>query len=231
MKILAVDSTENTAAVAITEDDTLIASTVINAGRSHSELLLPAIESLMTASHLSYDDIGLFACSSGPGSFTGVRIGVATIKGLAFGRNIPCIGVSATEALAYNYLNIDGIICPAMDARRSQLYNAIFRSHNGRIERLTPDRTISSCDLASELLSYDEHIYFCGGGEHIIRAAAEGNQNVRPTPEILKRQNAYSVAVCALRNLCENTDHLTDKALSPSYLRPSQAERIRNGIE
>lgn len=231
MKILALDSTENTAAVALTEDETLIASTVINAGRSHSELLLPAIENIMNASRISYSDIDVFACSSGPGSFTGVRIGVSTIKGLAFGRNAVCIGVSATEALAYNYVNIDGIICPCMDARRSQLYNAIFRSENGVITRLTEDRSISSSDLALELERYDEPIYVCGGGEHIIRAAAEGNPNLRPTPEILKRQNGYSVALCALRQLkvCESKSDLNDKSISPSYLRPSQAERMRNG--
>jgi tRNA threonylcarbamoyladenosine biosynthesis protein TsaB len=231
MKILALDSTENTAAVAITDDEALIASTVINAGRSHSELLLPAIEGIMTASRLSYSDIDVFACSSGPGSFTGVRIGVSTVKGLAFGRNAICIGVSATEALAYNYANIDGIICPSMDARRSQLYNAIFRSENGVITRLTEDRSISSTDLSEELKSYNEPIYLCGGGEHIIRAAADGNPNLRSTPEILKRQNAYSVALCALRQIkaSENLSDLNDKNVSPSYLRPSQAERMRNG--
>lgn len=231
MKILALDSTENTAAVAITEDETLIASTVINAGRSHSELLLPAIEGIMTASRLSYSEIDVFACSSGPGSFTGVRIGVATIKGLAFGRNAVCIGVSATEALAYNYIGFDGIICPSMDARRSQLYNALFRSENGVITRLTEDRSIASSELASELEKYNEPIYLCGGGEHIIRAAAEANANVRPTPEILKRQNAYSVALCALRHLKgrEDIKDLNDRTVAPSYLRPSQAERMRNG--
>lgn len=231
MRILALDSTENTAAVAITENETLIASTVINAGRSHSELLLPAIEHIMNASRLSYSDIDLFACSSGPGSFTGVRIGVATVKGLAFGRDTVCVGVSATEALAYNYVNIDGIICPSMDARRSQLYNALFRSENGVITRLTDDRSIASSDLAAELLNYNEPIYLCGGGEHIIRETAMGNPNLRPTPEILKRQNAYSVALCAYRSTASLKDmsELNDRTVAPSYLRPSQAERMRNG--
>lgn len=231
MKILALDSTENTAAVAITDGKTLIGSTVINAGKSHSELLLPAIESLMKASGLSYSDIDLFACSSGPGSFTGVRIGVSTIKGLAFGYGKPCIGVSATEALAYNFIDFDGIICPAMDARRSQLYNAIFLSDNGSITRMTPDRTIPAAELALELTGYDGPIYINGGGEHIIRKAAEGNENVMPTNEILKRQNGYSVALCALNNYenTENKDGFTDLALQPTYLRPSQAERMRNG--
>lgn len=231
MKILALDSAENIAAVAVTDGKTLIASTVVNAGKSHSELLLPAIESLMKASGLNYSDIDLFACSSGPGSFTGVRIGVSTIKGLAFGYNKPCVGVSATEALAYNFIGFDGIICPAMDARRSQLYNALFLSENGKITRLTPDRTIPASELANELTSYDGPIYINGGGEHIIRKAAEGNENVMPTNGILTHQNGYSVALCALEKYenSENRDGFTDLALQPIYLRPSQAERMRNG--
>lgn len=231
MKILALDSTENIAAVAITDGKTLIGSTVINAGKSHSELLLPAIEALMNASGLSYSDIDLFACSSGPGSFTGVRIGVSTVKGLAFGYNKPCVGVSATEALAYNFIDFDGIICPAMDARRSQLYNALFRSENGTITRLCEDRTIPAAELAAELMSYDKPIYINGGGEHIIRKAAEGNPNIMPTNEILKYQNGYSVALCALAKYesSENKGGFTDLALQPTYLRPSQAERMRNG--
>ncbi len=230
MKILALDSTENTAAAAIADGETLICSTVINAGKSHSELLLPAIEALMKAASLNYSDIDLFACSSGPGSFTGVRIGVSTIKGLAFGYNKPCIGVSATEALSYNFININGIICPSMDARRSQLYNALFLSENGEIKRITPDRTIPAAALAEELKAYDRPIYLLGGGEHIIRTAASDNPFIQPTPEILKRQNGYSVALCALNNYekCENKESLTDSALSPTYLRPSQAERMKN---
>ena len=231
MKILALDSTENIAAVAITDGKKLIGSTVINAVKSHSELLLPAIESLMKASGLNYSDIDLFACSSGPGSFTGVRIGVSTVKGLAFGYDKPCVGVSATEALAYNFIDFNGVICPSMDARRSQLYNALFRAENGVITRLTPDRTIPASELASELTSYSEPIYINGGGEHIIRKASEGNPNIMPTSEILKHQNGYSVALCALNKYenSENKDGFTDLALQPTYLRPSQAERMRNG--
>ncbi len=231
MKILALDSTENIAAVAISDGKKLIGSTVINAGKSHSELLLPAIESLMKAAGLNYSDIDLFACSSGPGSFTGVRIGVSTIKGLAFGYDKPCVGVSATEALAYNFIDFNGIICPAMDARRSQLYNALFLSENGQITRLTDDRTIPASELANELLNYNKPIYINGGGEHIIRKAAEGNPNIMPTNEILKYQNGYSVALSALEKYenCECKESFTDLALSPTYLRPSQAERMRNG--
>lgn len=230
MKILALDSTENTASVAITEDKRLIASSVINAGRSHSELLLPLIQSLMEYNKLKSSDIDLFACSVGPGSFTGVRIGVSTVKGLAFGLNKACVGISALEGLAYNCIGIDGIICPCMDARRSQLYNAIFRSHNGVITRLTPDRTVSSIELANELENYKENIYFCGGGTHIIAEQCSDNCFVKEIPEILKHQNGYSVALCAY-NIYTNTPEkaVNDTELNVTYLRPSQAERIRNG--
>lgn len=231
MKILALDSAETTAAVAITDGKTLLGQMSVSAGQNHSKILLPMIEALMTDCSLTYDDIDLFACSVGPGSFTGVRIGVATVKGLAFGRGKPCLGVSAIEALAYNLIGFDGILCPSMDARRSQLYNALFRSQNGKIERLTPDRAVSVAALAEELTAYQEPIYFCGGGDALIRTACDGNLFVKDTPELLRRQNGYAVALAALAAV-ENgapLDTLTDAALAPVYLRPSQAERMRNG--
>lgn len=230
MKILALDSTENTASVAITEDDKLIASSVINAGRSHSELLLPLIQNLLEYNKLKASDIDLFACSVGPGSFTGVRIGVSTVKGLAFGLNKACVGISTLEGLAYNYIGFNGIICPCMDARRSQLYNAIFRIQNGVITRLTPDRTIPASELSNELENYNESIYFCGGGEHIIAELCKNNVSVQKTPEILKHQNGYSVALCAY-NIYKNEPEkiLSDAELNVTYLRPSQAERMKNG--
>lgn len=229
MKILALDSTETTATVALTEDATLLAQTVLAFGHTHSETLLPALSLLMKQGGLSYDDVDLFACSSGPGSFTGVRIGVATVKGLAFGKNKPCIGVSACEALAYNLIGIDGILCPVMDARRDQLYNALFRSENGKITRLTPDRVIAASDLSSELAAYPTApIYFLGGGYDVARRAC-ALPNVVDTPPLLRRQNAFSTALVAWEHYKngEIDSAATDAALTPGYLRPSQAERNR----
>ena len=231
MITLAFDTAAKTASVALLRNGAPLAEYSIESGLTQSELILPMAENMLKLSGLSFSDVGLLAVSAGPGSFTGVRIGVSTVKGLAFGRNVPCIGVSATEALAYNYLNIDCIVCPSMDARRSQLYNALYRSRNGKIERLTDDRSISSTDLAKELEAYKEPIYLCGGGEHIIKSAAEGNPYVKATPEILKNQNGYSVALCAYRLYKDGKGTGTDKELAPSYLRPSQAERIRQGLE
>ncbi len=227
MKILALDSTETTVAAALSDDKRLIASTVINAKLNHSETLLPAIEELLRGSGNSYDDIDIFACSEGPGSFTGVRIGAATIKGLAFGRNKPCVGVSALEAMAYNFLGFEGTVCPVMDARRSQLYNAVFEVKNNTVTRLTPDRVISAEELASELSKYPSPIYFCGGGYQIIWELCGDNPRSSETPELLKYQNGYSVALLALQKYKSENGTFTDRELAPSYLRPSSAERNR----
>ena len=231
MIYFALDSTETTAAVALTRDRELLGQATLRAGLTHSETLLPLLETLMAGAHLTYDDIDVFACSAGPGSFTGVRIGAATVKGLAFGRGKPCLGVSACEALAYNLLGFDGLAVAVMDARRSQLYNAVFRLREGGLERLTPDRVISAEALADELSSCDEPIRFVGGGYAIACEAAEKLATVRETPQLLRYQNAYGTALAALAQIESGAalDSLTDRSLSPVYLRPSQAERTKNG--
>ena len=210
MLILAIDTTALTATAAITDDNKLIGLYTLNTTHTHSETMLPMIENLLHNAKISINDIDKFACSAGPGSFTGVRIGISVIKGLTFGTDKPCVGVSTLEALAYNMSGFDGIICPVMDARRSQVYNAVFR--NG--ERLCEDRLITVDELYGEISGYDEKIYYTGDGYKLIHY----NQTV--TPELLRYQNAYSVAQCALNGEC-----LTDIELSPIYLRASQAER------
>lgn len=221
MNILALDSTATTASVAICRDTKLLALTTLNGGLTHSEALLPLVEQLMLRTHLSMDDIDIFACSEGPGSFTGVRIGAATVKGLAFGQSKPCIGVSTLEALARNLACCDGIICPVMNARRDQVYNAIFRAENGTLTRLCPDRAISVSALAEELAKYSEPLYFCGDGTSLMSHVPS-----HPVPDFLLWQNGYSVAMCAL-DLYEQGARNTDTQLAPTYLRLPQAERER----
>lgn len=226
--ILAVDSTAKVAAAAITRGAQLMFTATSDTGYTHSETLLPMIEAMMSELHLSVSDIGLFACSAGPGSFTGVRIGTAVIKGLAFGTGTPCAGVSSLEALAYNLLGMNGILCPSMDARRGQVYNALFRFGGSKIERLTPDRAISIESLAAELSAYNgEKIYLCGDAYTLLYDALP-EYGIKPelTPELLRRQSAYSVAVCAYNAyLCGKT--VSDSELEPVYLRLPQAERER----
>lgn len=226
MKILSLDSTAIVSTVAVCEDERLLAQLTLNNGNTHSETLLPMIESSLKLLKLNIDDIDLFACSAGPGSFTGVRIGVATIKGLAFGKGKPCVGVSSLEALAYNLLGNDGLICPVMNARRSQLYNALFICEGGKLRRICEDRLISVFDLEEELAGYTGiPIYLCGDGYDIAKDALT-KISTQSTPTLQQYQSAYSVALCAY----EAAKHellTTDRELSPTYLRASQAERER----
>jgi tRNA threonylcarbamoyladenosine biosynthesis protein TsaB len=226
MKILSLDSTAIVSTVAITEDEKLLAQFSINNGNTHSETLLPMIESCLKVLKLTVDDVDLFACSAGPGSFTGVRIGAATIKGLAFNKNKLCAPVSSLDALAHNLLYADGIVCPVMNARRNQLYNALFLCQNGRLTRICDDRLISVFDLEEELKSYsDKKIYLCGDGYDIAKNNFS-KIDTESTPLIHQYQSAYSVALCAL-DLAKQELLTTDVELSPVYLRASQAERER----
>lgn len=230
MKILAIDSTAIVASVAICDDERLAALYTVNNGNTHSETLLPMVESALAQSKLTVDDIGLFAVSEGPGSFTGVRIGVSTVKGLAFGRDIPCIGVSTLEALAYNLKGSDGILCPVMNARRNQVYNALFRFEGERLVRLCPDRAIAVKDLAAELSENEDYknkkIYLSGDGVDIT-APSLAPERLGFTHPVMESQNAYSVAACALEAYRAGKGIVSDAELAPTYLRPSQAERER----
>ena len=224
MKILAIDSTAIVASVALCDDEKLIALYTVNNGNTHSETLLPMVESILKEAKLTPSDIELFAVSNGPGSFTGVRIGCATIKGLAFGRNIPCIGVSTLEALAYNMKGSDGLICPVMNARRNQVYNALFKFERDKLVRLCEDRAVAISELADEITNEDK-IYLVGDG-YDITAPAIPTEKLGASHPAMIYQNAYSVAICALASYKEGSA-VTDSALSPTYLRPSQAERER----
>lgn len=233
MLILALDSTAVAASVAVTEDERLLALYTLNNGNTHSETLLPMVESIMTRLGRTVADIDLFAASVGPGSFTGVRIGAATIKGLAFGRNKPCAAVSTLEALAENLAGtarLGEIVCPVMNARRSQVYNALFLVGEDGLTRVTDDRAIAIADLEAELAdmdaSADAPVHLVGDGVAVTLAGAKDPAIFRPAPALLRDQNAYSVAVCALR-AARAGQVVSDTELAPVYLRPCQAERER----
>lgn len=225
MKILSLDTSATVASVAIAEDRTPLAEYTLNAKNTHSETLLPMIEAALKALSLKPCDIDLFALSAGPGSFTGVRIGAATVKGLAFASNKPCIEVSTLEALAQNLVIKEGLICPVMNARRSQVYTALFRSDGKTLTRLMPDSALSIEELDDLLLQYGEAIALVGDGYDICK------QGFRKTelcyvPEAMRLQSALSVSAIALKKY-ESGEVSTDSALSVNYLRPSQAERER----
>jgi tRNA threonylcarbamoyladenosine biosynthesis protein TsaB len=228
MKILAFDGTAKAATVAVTDGERALGYYTIDNGLTQSELLLPMAENLLKSLNLSFSDVELYATSVGPGSFTGVRIGVSLVKGLAFGRDIPCVGVSTLEALAENMRGIKGIILPCMDARRNQVYSATFISDGEKLTRLTEDRAIALSDLAEELRQYEgESIYVTGDGYSVAhRALSKAEIKLMNTPELLILQNAVSVARVAER-MYENGEAVSDSALSPVYLRMPQAERER----
>lgn len=220
MKILAIDSTANTSTVALLENETLLGIYTANTKNTHSEVLLPMVKHLLSTLNVSNNQIDAYAVSNGPGSFTGVRIGVATIKGLVFGTDKKCVEVSTIEALAENLEGFDGIICPIMNARRGQVYTGAFLNGN----RIIEDNCMMLSDLIPQLESYNENIYFTGDGYSLIENMQI--KNLKNTPEILRYQNAYSVGKVAYKKLI-NDDFVTDKALSVEYLRKPQAERER----
>lgn len=228
MKILAFDSTARAASVAILDDERPLAIFTVDNGLTQSELLLPMAEDALKALKLSFSDIDIFAATMGPGSFTGVRIGASLIKGLAFGKNKPCVGVSTIEALAYNMMPHDGIIVPVMDARRQQVYTAIFTSNDKKLTRVCDDMAISCSELAEMLKKYEgEPINLVGDGYDVAyRILTEAGIRIAPTPRLLINENAYSVGLVAKQKF-ECGEAVSDKEITPTYLRMPQAERER----
>ena len=214
--ILSVDSSAVTASAALTDGDKVIKSEFQNTGLTHSETLLPMIKRVM--GDVPYSSLAAIAITAGPGSFTGVRIGVATVKGLAFKSKTPCISVSTLEAIAYNFEKENAVICAVMDARRMQFYNALFEVENGEVKRLTPDRAISIEDLREELKEF-EKVIIAGDGARLCFENIE-LKNCVLAEEDLIYQNALGVSKAA-----KNKKTLPAKELMPTYLRPSQAER------
>ena len=210
------------------DDGRVLGECTINNGLTQSELLLPMAEDLLKTLGLTFDSVGLYAAAAGPGSFTGVRIGVSLIKGLAFGKNIPCVEVSTLEALAENLVPLNAVLCPAMDARRAQVYNAIFECDGENVKRITPDRAISLAELADELRAYgDRKIYVSGDGYTVVhRALAEVGVVLQKTPRAMISASAASVGLVAERKYAHG-EFVSDSELSPIYLRLPQAERER----
>lgn len=225
MKILAFESSAVSASVALTGDEKLIAQSFQNCGLTHSRTLLPMAESLLQNCGVALDEVDAFAVAHGPGSFTGVRIGVATVKGLALGADKPCIGVSTLEAMAWGARALGGRLCCVMDARAGQVYNALFSVENGAPCRLCDDRALKLVDLGEEI---GETPYFLvgDGADLCYNTLKERCAGLRLAPPELRYATGYGVAAAALPQL------LADKACSPQeldafYLRRPQAERER----
>lgn len=236
MKILALESSAAAASVAVCEDEALIAQSVQRTGLTHSATLLPMLESLLQNAGLALSEMDVLAVAAGPGSFTGLRIGVSALKGLAWGSDKPCAGCSTLESMAWQAVHMaegrDGGIapyelCPVMDARRNQVYNARFTARDGVPVRLTGDRAISLSDLAAEVkISGKQQILVGDGAALCYNAFREADVPVRLAPPHLQYQTAWGVARCALE-LARRGELTTAAALRPDYHRLSQAERER----
>lgn len=224
MTVLALESSAAVASAALVCDGVVLAELTLDNGNTHSETLLPMVDMLFRLTGKSTADVDLFAASVGPGSFTGIRIGAATVKGLAFGTQKCCLGVSSVEALAYGLRGQDGLICPVLNARRRQVYTALFRSEGGKIRRLTEDTVCPVDELDAMLKDDPEPVLFVGDA---VRLATETvTHRTLPAAAPLLRPSAASVAFAALAAY-DNGARGTDATLTPVYLRPCQAERER----
>lgn len=227
MLILAFETSAKAASVALMDEKKLLGESYQNTGLTHSQTLMVMAEDLLKQCGKTVSDVTAVAVAEGPGSFTGVRIGVAAAKGFAWGGELPCYGVSTLEAMAESLGVYQGYVCPCMDARRSQVYNALFYVNQGNIRRTAQDRAIALADLKEELKTLEGPIFLVGDGSNLAynTLSAEVPNLVLP-PEHRMHQRATGVAILAAKKQVagETGD---GNALTPNYLRLSQAERER----
>lgn len=225
MLILGLDSSAAAGSCALCEVSgdsvKLVAESFINTKQTHSQTLMPMRENMLKSVGIGFDKLDRVAVTSGPGSFTGVRIGVSAAKGLGYALGIPCIGVSALHAVASGFAGFNGIICAVMDARRSQFYNALFSVRGGKPERITPDRAISAEDLEKELLKFNDKVFFAGDGAELASKLIT-NVEAELAPPYLRFPKASCVCFSS-----QEYEAVTAARLMPVYLRLPQAERER----
>ncbi|MBQ2603989.1 MAG: tRNA (adenosine(37)-N6)-threonylcarbamoyltransferase complex dimerization subunit type 1 TsaB [Acutalibacteraceae bacterium] len=225
MKIFAVDTSARSASVAIVEEGAIKGEYFINTMLTHSETLMPMTELLFKSTKCELKDIDVFAVNDGPGSFTGLRIGIAAVKGMAYAVGKPCVGISALESMAYNFSDTDSIICAVMDARCSQVYNALFEVENNNVSRLCQDRALSISELTEELLKLNRKVMLVGDGAQLCYSAMKDTlENVSLAPQNLRFQRASSTALVAIKAVNDGKT-VSASSLMPKYLRLPQAQR------
>ena len=227
MLILAFETTAKAGSAALLEDGKLLGESYQNTGLTHSQTLMVMAEDLLKQCGKTVADVTAVAVAEGPGSFTGVRIGVAAAKGFAWGGQLPCYGVSTLEAMAETLGIWEGTVCACMDARRNQVYNALFAVKAGSITRLTEDRAIALAELKQELTALEGPIFLVGDGSSLTHKTLSGEiPNLVLPPEHRMHQRASGVAIGAAKRIAAGEPG-DGNALTPNYLRLSQAERER----
>ena len=225
MLILAFESSATAASVALTENGKLLGESFQNTGLTHSQTLMVMAEDTLKQCGKTAQDVQAVAVAAGPGSFTGVRIGVAAAKGFAWGAEIPCYGVSTLEAMTESLGVYDGYVCPCMDARRNQVYNAVFSAEGGELTRVTEDRAIALSDLKEELKKAEKPVFLVGDGANLCYNTLRADvPNLILPPEHRIHQRAVGVAILAQR-MHDAGIAPSGGELEPNYLRLSQAER------
>lgn len=235
VKIVALDSSGLVASVALAEDDNLIAEYTVQYKKTHSQTLLPMLQEICRMVELELDTVDAIAVAAGPGSFTGLRIGSATAKGLAFAMEKPVVPVPTVDGLAYQMYGAEALVCPIMDARRNQVYTGIYEfvpDQNGRFEydmRVRKEQCAVAFDEIAELLNeYDRDVVFLGDGVPVFRERMAQVLNVPYTTAPLHRGRQSAAAIAALGSLYYRQGKAVDgAAFAPDYLRLSQAERER----
>ena len=226
MVILGIDTTAVAASAAVLRDGTLVSECYLNAGLTHSQTLMELIDAALKLAGIGMADVDCLAVAHGPGSFTGVRIGVSTVKGLSFPQNKPCYGISTLEALANCADAPDCVICPVMDARCQQVYTALFEKRDGEIARLTEDQPLKLSELAEQLEACSVPVLLIGDGADIAYDYLFPiNDRIRRFSAVFRLQRACGVAIAAWKRYNNGEEPCSGAALQPVYLRLSQAER------
>ncbi len=231
MKILSIDSSGLVASVAIMEDETMIAEYTVNNKMTHSQTLLPMIDEIFSLTQTDKESIDCIAIAAGPGSFTGLRIGAATAKGLGLALNIPIIRVPTVDALAYNITGFEGLVCPMMDARRNQVYTGLYWSLGDEFKVFKKQCAVGVSDIIADINKENEPVIFLGDGVPVNKEYIEKNIATQYTfaPAHLSRQRAGAVGALAMRFADDPAYPEIKKETAadfvPEYLRLSQAER------
>lgn len=228
MKILAVDSSGLVASVAILEDDNLIAEYTVNYKKTHSQTLLPMLDEIVSMTNTDLDSVDVIAVAKGPGSFTGLRIGSATVKGLGLALNKPIVGIPTVEGLAMNLYDTDAVICPLMDARRNQVYTGVYKFQNHVLQVVKDQVPLGIEEMIEALNMIGQEVIFLGDGVPVFREVIEQSMAVPYSfaPAHMSKQRAGAIGVRAFEYYKQGR-YTSAAEFEPDYLRLSQAERER----